>query len=76
MSLAQDQRDDSQALLHKQSHCFYDVTRIYLNNLVATNVANTGVFNQNINKSNLEAGIYLVSIAEGDYKTVKRIIIQ
>ncbi|MEN8957397.1 MAG: PKD domain-containing protein, partial [Flavobacteriales bacterium] len=38
-------RDDDQALLQKQSHSFDDLTRIYLNNLVATNVANTGVFN-------------------------------
>lgn len=38
-------RDDNQALLQKQSHSFYDITRIYLNNLAATNVANTGVFN-------------------------------
>ncbi len=38
-------RDDSQALLQKQSHSFYDVTRLYLNSLQPTNIANTGVFN-------------------------------
>ena len=38
-------RDDSQALLQKQSHSLDDITRIYLSNLQPTNVANTGVFN-------------------------------
>lgn len=38
-------RDDSQALLQKQSHSFDDVTRIYLNTLQLTNIANIGVFN-------------------------------
>jgi len=37
-------RDDSQGLLQKQSHSFYDVTRIYLANLAVTNVANMGLF--------------------------------
>ena len=38
-------RDDSQALLQRQSHSFDDVTRVYLNTLQPTNIANTGVFN-------------------------------
>lgn len=37
-------REDNQGLLQKQSHSFDDITRIYLNNLAATNAANTGVF--------------------------------
>ena len=38
-------RDDSEGLLQKQSHSFYDVTRIYLSTLQPNNVSNTGVFN-------------------------------
>lgn len=37
-------RDDNEALLQKQSHAFDDTTRIYLNTLAATNVANSGAF--------------------------------
>lgn len=37
-------RDDNQALLQKQSHSFYDITRIYLNTLETNNAANSGVF--------------------------------
>jgi hypothetical protein len=38
--------------------------------------SNTGVFNQNINLSKVEAGIYLVSIVDGAKKTVKRIVVE
>jgi hypothetical protein len=38
-------RDDNQALLQKQSHSFSDDFRLYLSNLAANNVSNTGVFN-------------------------------
>ena len=41
-------RDDSQGLLQKQSHTFDDATRIYLNTLAATNVANGGTFSSDI----------------------------
>ena len=37
-------RDDNQSLLQKQSHTIDDTTRIYLNTLQTTNVANTGSF--------------------------------
>ncbi len=37
-------RDDSQALLQKQSHAFDDNYRLYISNLAATNVSNTGAF--------------------------------
>jgi len=38
-------RDDSQALLQKQSHSFDDITRIYINTLQPNNVSNVGVIN-------------------------------
>ncbi|VXB43010.1 Propanediol utilization protein [Flavobacterium sp. 9AF] len=38
--------------------------------------SNTGNFNQNINLSNVEAGVYIVGITDGSAKTVKRIIIE
>ncbi len=41
-------RDDSQALVQKQSHAFDDNYRLYLGTLAATNVANTSSFLNNI----------------------------
>ncbi len=41
-------RDDSQFLLQKQSHTIDDTTRIYLNTLQTTNVANTGSFSSDV----------------------------
>jgi Cleaved Adhesin Domain/Secretion system C-terminal sorting domain/Pregnancy-associated plasma protein-A len=38
--------------------------------------ANNGVFNQNIKLSNMQAGVYLVSISDGVRKTVKRIVVE
>ncbi|WP_395059881.1 reprolysin-like metallopeptidase [Flavobacterium sp.] len=38
--------------------------------------SNTGAFNQNINLNKVEAGIYLVTIADGAKKTVKRIVVE
>lgn len=38
--------------------------------------SNTGAFNQNINLSKVQAGIYLVSIIDGAKKTVKRIVVE
>jgi len=37
---------------------------------------NTGAINQSVSLSNVEAGIYLVSIIDGDKKTVERVIIE
>jgi subtilisin-like proprotein convertase family protein len=37
---------------------------------------NSGVFNQNIQLNNLQSGVYLVSVQDGDTKEVKRIIIE
>ncbi len=38
--------------------------------------SNTGAFNQNINLEKVQSGIYLVSISDGNTKTVKRIVVQ
>ncbi|WP_394757975.1 reprolysin-like metallopeptidase [Flavobacterium sp.] len=38
--------------------------------------SNTGAFNQNVNLSKVQAGIYLVSIIDGAKKTVKRIVVE
>ena len=38
--------------------------------------ANTGLFNQNIQLNNLQAGIYLVTVKDGDKKVVKKIVIE
>jgi hypothetical protein len=38
--------------------------------------ANNGVFDQNIKLSNMQAGVYLVSISDGARKTVKRIVVE
>ncbi len=38
--------------------------------------ANNGTFNQNIDLNDVQKGIYLVSIIDGDTKTVKRIIVE
>ncbi len=37
---------------------------------------NSGAFNQNIQLNNLQSGVYLVSVQDGDTKEVKRIIIE
>jgi subtilisin-like proprotein convertase family protein len=37
---------------------------------------NTGLFNENIKLDNAEAGIYLVTITDGDKKMAKRIVVQ
>lgn len=41
-------RDDSQELLQKQSHSFYDTTRVYVGTLAATNVTNAGSFSADV----------------------------
>ena len=37
---------------------------------------NTGVFDQNLNIGNVESGVYLVNIQDGDTKTVKKIVVE
>ena len=37
---------------------------------------NTGLFDQNIQLDNVQAGVYLVTVQEGDKKVVKKIIVQ
>lgn len=37
---------------------------------------NSGVFNQNLQLSNVQAGVYLVTVQDGDRKEVKKIVIQ
>jgi hypothetical protein len=38
--------------------------------------SNTGLFDQNLQLSNLESGVYLVTVKDGDQKIVKRIVIE
>ncbi len=45
-------------------------------NVFEKSYSNTGSFNQDINLDKVQAGIYLVSISDGDVKTVKRIVVQ
>jgi subtilisin-like proprotein convertase family protein len=45
-------------------------------NVFEKSYANTGTFNQDINLDKVQAGIYLVSVSDGDVKTVKRIVVQ
>lgn len=45
-------------------------------NVFEKSYSNTGSFNQDINLDKVQAGIYLVSISDGDLKTVKRIVVQ
>jgi hypothetical protein len=37
---------------------------------------NTGLFSQNLQLDNVQSGVYLVTVQDGDTKVVKRIIIQ
>ena len=41
-------RDDNEGLLQKQSHSFKDTTRLYINTLAASNVANGGSFGSDV----------------------------
>jgi subtilisin-like proprotein convertase family protein len=45
-------------------------------NVFEKSYSNTGSFNQDINLDKVQAGVYLVSISDGDVKTVKRIVVQ
>ena len=38
--------------------------------------SNTGLFSENLQLDNVQAGVYLVTVQDGDSKIVKRIIIQ
>ncbi len=37
---------------------------------------NTGIFDQNLQLNNVEAGVYLVTVKDGDQKIVKRIVVE
>ena len=37
---------------------------------------NSGMFNQNVQLNNLESGIYLVNVQDGNRKEIKKIIIE
>jgi hypothetical protein len=37
---------------------------------------NTGIFRQNIGLTNIQPGVYMVSIIDGDAKTVKKIVVE
>ena len=45
-------------------------------NIFEKQFSNTGLIDQNIQLSNVEAGIYLVTVKDGDQKIVKRIVIE
>ncbi len=38
--------------------------------------SNTGLFDQNLQLNNLESGVYLVTVKDGDQKIVKRIVVE
>ena len=44
--------------------------------IFAENFQNKGIFNQEITLDKAQSGIYLVSILNGEYKTVKRIVVE
>ena len=46
--------------------------RLILNNIYN----NTGLFSQNVQLDNIQAGVYLVTVQDGDRKVVKRIVIE
>jgi len=37
---------------------------------------NSGLFNENINLSNVQSGIYLVTVLDGAQKQVKKIVVE
>ena len=45
-------------------------------NIFEKQYSNTGLFDQNLQLNNVEAGVYLVTVKDGDQKIVKRIIIE
>ena len=51
----------------------YDISgrRVFENNF-----ENTGLFSQNIQLNNLQSGVYIVNVQDGNTKEVKRIIIE
>jgi subtilisin-like proprotein convertase family protein len=52
---------------------FHDMRgRLILNNTYN----NTGLFSQNVELANVQAGVYLVTVQDGDKKAVKRIVIE
>ncbi len=45
-------------------------------NVFENTYANTGMFSQNLQLSNVQAGVYLVMVKDGDRKVVKKVIVQ
>lgn len=45
-------------------------------NIFEKQYSNTGLFDQNLQLNNVEAGVYLVTVKDGDQKIVKRIVIE
>ena len=37
---------------------------------------NTGMFSQNLQLDNVQSGVYLVTVKDGDQKIVKRIVVE
>ena len=46
--------------------------RLILNN----SYNNTGLISQNVKLDNIQAGVYLVTVQDGDKKVVKRIVVE
>ena len=44
--------------------------------IFANNYNNSGLFNESIQLNNVQSGIYLVTVQDGDRKEVKKIIIE
>ena len=45
-------------------------------NIFDKQFSNTGMFSQNLQLENVESGVYLVTVKDGDKKIVKRIVIE
>lgn len=53
-----------------------DVHDIRGREVFSKNYNNTGLFNESLNLENLQSGVYLVSVQDGNKKVVKKIIVQ
>ncbi len=53
-----------------------DVHDIRGREVFSKNYNNTGLFNESLNLENLQSGVYLVSVQDGNKKIVKKIIVQ
>ena len=45
-------------------------------NIFDKQFSNNGIFSQNLQLENVESGVYLVTVKDGDKKIVKRIVIE